>query len=95
MSERDFVYWLQGYLEVSDASELNKEQLQIIKDHLALVIEKITPEYSGITFLENLAKLRNERDDLLCSIKESENPVSLTEEELRKRANMIKNHLTC
>ena len=95
MNERDFVYWLQGFLEVSGTSHISTSQLQIIKDHLALVLKKVTPEYSGITFLENLAKLRNERDDLLCSIKESENPASLTEEELRKRANMIKNHLTC
>ena len=42
MNERDFVYWLQGYLEVSGAKELDEAALQIVKDHLALVLTKRT-----------------------------------------------------
>ena len=48
MTERDFVYWLQGYMELSGSGELTKEQVQIIKDHIKLVLEKKTPEYTGI-----------------------------------------------
>jgi hypothetical protein len=45
MTERDFVYWLQGYLEVSGAKEISPEQVQIIKDHIGLVLKKVTPQY--------------------------------------------------
>jgi len=44
MDETQFCYWLQGYVELSNASELSKEQVQIIKDHLKLVFEKKTPD---------------------------------------------------
>ena len=46
MTERDFVYWLQGFLEVSQASTMNEQQVQIVKDHLALVLTKVTPTYA-------------------------------------------------
>jgi hypothetical protein len=43
MQSRDFVFWLQGYLEVSTAGgkkpELNAEQLACVQKHLALVFE--------------------------------------------------------
>ncbi len=72
MNERDFVYWLQGYLEVSNANELDESQLQIVKDHLALVLKKVAPEYDGNRFVNNLARLRGERDAKLCSNAELE-----------------------
>lgn len=46
MNERDFVYWLQGYLEMSEAKTLSEEQVKIIKDHIKLVAVKATPRYS-------------------------------------------------
>ena len=45
MTERDFIYWLQGYLEVSGTKKISAEQVQIIKDHLSLVLNKVTPIY--------------------------------------------------
>lgn len=45
MTEREFVYWLQGFIEVSDVKKINEAQTQIIKDHLALVLDKVTPVY--------------------------------------------------
>lgn len=48
MNERDFIYWLQGYLELSNASELTAEQVQIVKDHIKLVMEKKTPSLPTI-----------------------------------------------
>lgn len=44
MTERDFVYWLQGYLEISGSNEITPEQIQIIKDHIKLVLTKVTPD---------------------------------------------------
>ena len=45
MNERDFIYWLQGFLELSGASELNSDQVKIIKDHIDLVMVKKTPDH--------------------------------------------------
>lgn len=47
MNERDFAYWLQGFLEISETTTLNEKQVQMIKDHLALVFKKETPSYGG------------------------------------------------
>lgn len=51
MESRDFCYWLQGYLEITaagdNADDLTSEQVQCIKDHLAQVFTKVTPERVG------------------------------------------------
>ena len=44
MNERDFVYWLQGFFEISREKSLDESQTKIIKEHLALVFMKITKE---------------------------------------------------
>lgn len=43
MEPRDFVYWLQGFMEIQKPETLNAEQVQEIKNHLGLVFNKITP----------------------------------------------------
>ena len=45
MTTEQFVYWLQGYFELSGAKTLNEEQVKIVKDHIALVLNKVTPRY--------------------------------------------------
>lgn len=40
MTARDFVYWLQGHMEINDPKTIDKAQLEIIKEHLRLVFEK-------------------------------------------------------
>lgn len=42
MTPEQFVYWLQGYLEVEDPMTIYEEQTQVIKDHLKLVFDKMT-----------------------------------------------------
>ena len=44
MSSRDFVMWLNGFFELTNAEELTKEQVAMIKEHLSLCFNKITPE---------------------------------------------------
>lgn len=41
-SFRDFAYWLQGYFELTDDKELDENQVNIIKDHLGLLFNKVT-----------------------------------------------------
>jgi hypothetical protein len=49
---KSFCCWLQGYFELG-GENLSPQQVQIIKDHLALVFNKVTPNYnfvSGLVF---------------------------------------------
>jgi len=45
MTPENFCYWLRGYVELStqDVIDLTPKQVQIINDHLELVMKKITP----------------------------------------------------
>lgn len=59
MTEREFCYWLQGYFEIDDNDnvrtcngELTRNQVQCIKDHLALVFNKQTQSRKLSSFEE-------------------------------------------
>lgn len=43
MTTQNFCYWLQGFFEIAEPKFLDEKQIQIIKNHLNLVFEKITP----------------------------------------------------
>lgn len=47
MTSEQFVYWLQGFLELKEAGsekiELDEAQIKCIKDHINLVLTKVTP----------------------------------------------------
>lgn len=47
MTPQDFCYWFQGFIEIADPKELSEKELQVIKDHLALVFKKETPAYAA------------------------------------------------
>ena len=46
MSPENFCYWLQGYFEIAESGEqlesLDEDQIQVIQEHLALVLNKVT-----------------------------------------------------
>ena len=44
MTAENFAFWLQGYFELG-GENLSPQQVQVIKDHLALVFNKVTPSY--------------------------------------------------
>lgn len=44
MTAEQFVYWLQGALELGTVTTLDSIQVQIIQDHLDLVLKKETPQ---------------------------------------------------
>jgi hypothetical protein len=43
MDALQFCYWLQGYFEITYIPDLTREQVEVIKDHLELVFNKVTP----------------------------------------------------
>ncbi len=50
MNERDFIIWLNGYLEISGAKELGTVETGIIRDKLQSVFSKQTPNRQAIPF---------------------------------------------
>ena len=47
MTAEQFVYWLQGFMEINDPDTISKSETRVIKDHLALVFDKQTPTRVG------------------------------------------------
>jgi hypothetical protein len=43
MTSENFIFWLNGFIELTDPKILDEKQIQIIKDHIALVLKKETP----------------------------------------------------
>jgi hypothetical protein len=43
MTPENFCYWLQGFFEIQNPSQISESQIQEIKNHLALVFNKVTP----------------------------------------------------
>lgn len=61
MTPEQFVYWLQGFIEIDDAEELNisPRQAQIIKDHLKEVFTKKTPNRSQLEQIKDISNKNN------------------------------------
>ena len=49
MTPNDFTYWLQGFFEMTEGNNLTEKQVQIIRDHLGLIFDKQTEDYSKRT----------------------------------------------
>ena len=47
MNERDFVFWLNGFLELSGATTLNEQQVQVLGE--MLVLPEFTKELTRST----------------------------------------------
>lgn len=43
LTSDQFVFWLQGFFEMTNPRTINEQQTAMIKDHLALVFDKVTP----------------------------------------------------
>ena len=58
MTSEAFTYWLKGFFELENPKKLNEKQTLIIKDHLDLVFDKVTPnrnDKGNKLILENLS----------------------------------------
>lgn len=45
MTPEQFIYWLKGFIEIDNPKNLDSKKVKIIKDHLDLVFNKVTPKY--------------------------------------------------
>lgn len=63
MTAENFVYWLQGFLEIKGEDgkkdiQLSTEQVEIIKDHINLVLTKVTKSVTKDTWGDTLGELQ-------------------------------------
>lgn len=53
MTAETFAYWLKGHFELNNSDELTPQQVKIIKEHLNLVFNKVTPNIPLDNNLDN------------------------------------------
>lgn len=80
MTPENFCYWLQGVFEVSNPQEMNKAQLDVVKEHLQLVFNKVTIKHS-------IGDVRIDKTKILSDAK------TLTQEQLDKIVKNAKQRL--
>lgn len=62
MTPENFIYWLNGFVELND-NPPTPEQWQSIKEHLSLVMNKVTPpvaKSAGELYLEHIQKVTDQ-----------------------------------
>jgi hypothetical protein len=58
MTSRDFCYWLQGFFEISETTEITEKQLQVIKNHLNMVFKhEIDPSHGDAAHQKALSEV--------------------------------------
>lgn len=48
MTAQDFCYWLQDYMELENPTSINADRIEMIKEHLNLVFNKVTAAPKGL-----------------------------------------------
>jgi hypothetical protein len=72
MTPENFVYWLQGYFELSRRGTvdgnitLDSTQVKIIEDHLKLTFNKVTPTRNPKTDIDKIFKDVISNDTRYC-----------------------------
>jgi hypothetical protein len=60
VTSRDFCYWLQGFFEVAEPDQLDKQQTASIRKHLALVFKhEIDPSHGPPEHQAELNKIHD------------------------------------
>jgi hypothetical protein len=60
MTSRDFAYWLQGFFEISGATEMTAPQVEQLKKHLHMVFEhEIDPSAGDAKTQEKLNQIHH------------------------------------
>lgn len=69
MTTEQFTYWLQGFMEIANPTTLNEQQVQEIKNHLALTLHKVTPVVNDIrntNIIPHISELNLEPWKVFC-----------------------------
>lgn len=79
MTSKDFVYWLQGFFELSEPNKaLTPEQVKSIKNHLKLVfLHEIDPSYSDNKLVQAIFQNIHDGKDPLHGLNITEKPQTL------------------
>ncbi len=67
MNAQDFTYWLQGFFEMTPKNELSEEQVKMIREHLALVFNKVTPNQIDFTKYQPSTDPMYNPNQIICS----------------------------
>ncbi len=88
MDSTQFVFWLQGFFELSDSKTLSEKQVQVIKDHLALFLNKVTPDRN------NVSSWLSREQQTYCTSEFSKSAIDklnkISEEDIKKFKNISK-----
>lgn len=80
MTPEQFVYWLQGYIEISNPVAINPTEVLIIKEHLQLVFDKKTTDreklITGVAPLNPLRSYYNGAPVQMNLLQGTDTPVS-------------------
>jgi hypothetical protein len=57
VTPKEFVYWLQGFLEIGDPKAITEDQIKIIKDHMALALVQVTGNGPKVDSIQRLQEL--------------------------------------
>lgn len=86
MTAENFVYWLQGFMELAEPEKITKAQLGDIKDHLRLAFkDDIDQRYGDETHQQELSDIHNPPGPTIDE--SSTDPVGMTISEARDHYN--------
>lgn len=78
MTSKDFVYFLQGFFEMSGAETLTAKQVEVLKNHLKLVfLYDIDPSYTSDKTVQAIFQNIHDGKEPLEGISITTEPVSL------------------
>ncbi len=69
MTPENFIFWLNGFLEIAQPETISKQQILIIKDHVALVLKKETPHRNTDADIFTLSEAQ--KRDIYCGTQDS------------------------
>lgn len=64
MNAENFCYWLQGWLEIQNPSQINSKQLNEIKNHLDLSLNRIP--------FKNVSSIGNTEGIFVCGLSDED-----------------------
>jgi hypothetical protein len=77
MTSRDFVYWLQGFMEIADPKALTEEQIKTVRNHINMVfIHEIDPSYGDAKHQQKLQDAHDAKKEVSGGLPSSSWPDS-------------------